>query len=285
MIDEQHEELASLYVFGLLEGAELSSFEARLAKDAALARLVRELRESSAQLAFTAPDAAPSAALRAKLLGRVDTAAAWRAERTKVVPFRTPMWLGWAAAACLAVTCAWLGQLYLGSRFEAATLRDRQTLAEFQLRTARNQIEAERLIANHQITDVTEQLAALDRQLKSESDLANLKIATLTALAGNTPQALAVAVWDPAKQQGVFTVDKLPAAASDQDYELWVIDPKKPHPVSGGVFTVSADGTSRVKFRTEEAVAAIAKFAVSLEKKGGAAPHGGPQGQVIMLSQ
>jgi anti-sigma-K factor RskA len=284
MIDEQHEELASLYVFGLLEGSELSAFEAKLAGDPALARLVRELRESSAQLAFTAPDAAPSAALRAKLLGRVDTAAAWRAQ-DKVVPFRTPVWLGWAAAACFAVVCAWLGQLYLGSRYEAATLRDQQALADFQLRSARNQLEAERLIADHQITSVTEQLAALDRQLKAEGDLANLKIATLTALAGNTPQALAVAVWNPTQQQGVLTVDKLPVAASDKDYELWVIDPAKPRPVSGGVFTVSADGTSRVQFRTEEAVAAIAKFAVSLEKKGGAAPHGGPQGAVIMLSQ
>ena len=284
MIDEQHEELASLYVFGLLEGAELTAFETRLATDPALARLVRELRETTAQLAFTAPDATPSAALRAKLLGRVDTAAAWRAQ-SKVVPFRTLVWLGWAAAACLAVACAWLGQLYLGSRYETATLRDQQALAEFQLRSARNQLEAERLIADHQITSVTEQLAALDRQLKAEGDLANLKIATLTALAGNTPQALAVAVWNPTKQEGVFTVDKLPVAASDKDYELWVIDPKKPHPVSGGVFTVGADGTSRVQFRTEEAVAAIAKFAVSLEKKGGAAPHGGPQGQVIMLSQ
>jgi len=284
MIDEPHEELASLYVLGLLEGDELANFELRLAKDAALARLVHDLRESSAQLAFTAPVATPSAELRTRLLGRLDTAAAWRAQGN-LVPFRTPVWLPWAAAACFAIICAWLGQLYVGSRFEAATLHDQQAVADFQLRSARNQLEAERLIANHQLSSMTEQLAALDRQIKEEGDLAKFKISTLVSLAGNTPQALAVAVWNPAKQEGVLTVDKLPAAAADRDYELWVIDPQKPHPVSGGVFVVGADGVARVQFRTEEPVAAIAKFAVSLEKKGGAKPHGGPQGTVIMLSQ
>jgi anti-sigma-K factor RskA len=284
MIDDHHEELASLYVLGLLEGAELANFELRVANDPALALLVSELRESSAQLAFTASDAKPSPELRTRLLARLDTAAAWRAQ-SNVIPFRTPVWLPWAAAAGLAITCAWLGQLYVGSRFEAATLRDQQAVADFELHSARHQLEAERLIAGHQLSSMTEQLAALDRQLKDEGDLAKFKIATLASLAGNTPQALAVAVWNPAKQEGVLTVDKLPAAASDRDYELWVIDPQKPHPVSAGVFTVGAEGTSRVQFRPEDPVNAIAKFAVSLEKKGGAAPHGGPQGQVIMLSQ
>ena len=282
MIDEHHEELASLYVFGLLESAELAEFELRLAQDPALTRRVHDLREASCQLAFTAPDAAPPAGLRAQLLDRLETAAAWRAQGS-VLPFRVPVWLSWAAAACLAISSAWLGQLYLGSRFEAATLRDQQALADFQLRSARHQLEAERLIAGHQLSTMTEQLAALDRQLKAEGDLANFKIATLASLAGNTPQALAV--WNPAKQEGILTVDKLPAAAADQDYELWVIDPQKSRPVSGGVFRIGSDGVTRVQFRTEEVVAAIAKFAVSLEKKGGAAPHGGPQGKVIMLSQ
>ncbi len=282
MIDEHYEELASLYVLGLLEGAELAEFESRMAADSDLADLVRELREASSQLAYTAPDAAPPPELRAQLLNRLETEANWRAQ-AKVIPFRT--WIPWAVAACLAIACAWLGQLYLGSRYEAATLRDMMAVGDFQLQSARHQLEAERIISNHQITAVTEQLAALDRQLKEEGDMAKLKIATLASLAGNTPQALAVAVWSPSKQEGVLTVDKLPAAASDRDYELWVIDPQKPRPVSGGVFAVGADGVARLQFRTEEPVNAVAKFAVSLEKKGGAAPHGGPQGQVIMLSQ
>jgi len=281
MIDEFQEELASLYVLGLLEGEDLADFEQSLARDPALARLVHELRESTAQLALTASDAAPSPELRARLLGQVDTATRWRAQN--VIPFRTPVWIPWAAAACLATTCAWLGQLYLGSRFETATLRDQQALAEFQLQSARNQIEAERLIAGHQLSSMTEQLASLDRQLKSEGDLANFKIATLASLAGNSPQALAVAVWNPAKQEGVLTVEKLPALAADKDYQLWLVDPQYAIPVDGGVFRVNpSTGDARVTFKANRPINSVAKFAVSLERKGGVPKAEGP---MVLLSQ
>ena len=282
MIDDHNEELASLYVLGLLEGAELANFELRVANDPALAQLVRELRESSAQLAFTASDAQPSPGLRTRLLARLDTAAAWRAQ-SNVIPFRPPVWLPWAAAAGLAITCAWLGQLYVGSRFEAATLRDEQAVADFQLHSARNQLEAERLIAGRQLSSMTEQLAALDRQLKEEGDLAKFKIATLASLAGNSPQALAVAVWSPAKQEGVLSVEKLPALAADKDYQLWLVDPQYAIPVDGGVFRVDpATGDARVTFKANRPINSVAKFAVSLEKKGGVPKAEGP---MVLLSQ
>ncbi|MEO6876534.1 MAG: anti-sigma factor [Opitutaceae bacterium] len=282
MIDDHHEELASLYALGLLEGAELASFEQELAQDPALARLVSELRESTAQLAFTAPAAAPSPALRARLLDELDTAAKWRAQGN-VIAFRTPIWLPWAAAAGFAIACAWLGQLYVTSRFEAANLRDQQTLAEFKLKSANNQMEAERLVATHQLGAATEQLAALDRQLKAEGDLAKLKIATLASLAGNSPQALAVAVWSPLRQEGVLNVEKLPALAADKDYQLWLVDPQYPIPVDGGVFTVDpATGDAHITFKANRPINSVAKFAVSLERKGGVPKAEGP---MVLLSQ
>ena len=282
MIDEPLEELASLYALGLLEGAELAAFEQQLARDPALAQLVSEFREASAQLAFTASDAAPSPELRTRLLERLDTAAAWR-KQSNVILFRAPVWLPWAAAASLAIASAWLGQLYVGSRFEAATLRDQQAVAEFELRSARNQLEAERLIAGHELSAMTEQLAALDRQLKAEGDLAKFKISTLASLLGNSPQALAVAVWSPAKQEGVLTVEKLPALADDKDYQLWLVDPQYPIPVDGGVFRVDpSTGVAHVTFKANRPVNSVAKFAVSLERKGGVPKAEGP---MVLLSQ
>lgn len=282
MIDELHEELASLYVFSLLEGPEVVSFEAALASDPALQQLVRELRETASQLAFTAPAAEPPSELRARLLERLDTAAAWRAE-SKIIPFAVPGWLPWAAAAGLAVTCAWLGQLYLVSLSENALLRDQQALADFELRSARHQLEAERLIASHELSGATEQLAALNHQLKTEGDLASFKISMLASLLGNSPQALAVAVWNPARQEGVLAVEKLPALAADKDYQLWLVDPQYPVPVDGGVFTVDpATGEARVQFKAGKPVKAVAKFAVSLERKGGVPKAEGP---MVLLSQ
>ena len=67
MIDERHEELASLYAFDLLEGAELAQFEAALARDPELQALVRELRQTSTTLAYTAPSQVPPPALKQRL--------------------------------------------------------------------------------------------------------------------------------------------------------------------------------------------------------------------------
>ena len=50
------------------------------------------------------------------------------------------------------------------------------------------------------------------------------------------PKALAVAVWDPKKQEGVLSVENLPALAVNEDYQLWIVDPQYPNPVDGGVF-------------------------------------------------
>ena len=220
--------------------------------------------------------------------------------------------LPWTIAASVAFACLWLGQLYLSSRAENALLQDQQTLADLELRSARQQAEAERLLAKRQLDDGAQQLAAVnarlaettrkldattgqlatvDQQLSSagkeivdlreklqtQDDLAQLKITTLASLGGNSPQAFAVAVWNPTTQQGVLRVEKLPALASDKDYQLWVIDPAYPIPVDGGVFTVDpATGHARINFHPNQRVNNAAKFAVSLERKGGVPKAEGP---------
>ena len=136
MIDEHHEELASLYVLGLLEGAELAAFESRLANEPALAALVRELNEASAQLAYTAPDAAPPPELRARLLNQLETADKWRAQ-SKVIPFRS--WFPLAAAAVLKGDDAWAARIQ-GAR-DAVTERTGATVVDRSVHDLRDQAE------------------------------------------------------------------------------------------------------------------------------------------------
>jgi anti-sigma-K factor RskA len=317
MIDERHEELAALYAFDLLEGAELASFETALAADPALRALVRELRASSAALAHTAPAAEPPAALKARILATIAARSAGEPDdeadnvlRPSASLFRTL--LPWAAAACFALTAAWLGQLYLSARSEVGLLRDTQALSDLSLKSTLNQLEAERILARRQIADSEkllvetrgqlatagqridtltgatadlgrqlgdskQRIAALTDQLKVQGDLATLKITALASLLKNSPQALAVAVWDPAKQEGVLKVEKLPALASDKDYQLWVVDPQYPNPVDGGVFTVDPQtGEARLQFKGKQPVKAINAFAVTLERKGGVPKAEGP---------
>lgn len=318
MIDERTEELASLYAFDLLEGAERLAFETSLVRNPALQALVRDLRESTASLAFTAPAATPSPALRARVLAQIATHPSSEPQpsgppSSVLIPFRLSILIPWAAAAAFAIATGWFAESLVSSRAEADALRTEVRVVAIAKQEAENQLKAERIILNQQVADTTkeladarqqaassseqlaadtlrithlsERLADLDGQLKKQGDLAQLKIAALTSMLGNSPQALAVAVWNPTKQEGIFTVDKLPEAAADQDYELWVIDPQQPKPISAGVFTVGADGQTKVQFKTEAPVASIAKFAVSREKKGGAPRLSGPQGTVIMISQ
>lgn len=142
-----------------------------------------------------------------------------------------------------------------------------------QLVVSREQIAS----ARRELTARDQRVSDLTRQLAAQGTLADYKIATLASLLGNSPQALAVAVWNPANQEGVLTVQKLPALAADKDYQLWVVDPQYPIPVDGGVFRVDpATGEARLNFRPNLPVKTVAKFAVSLERKGGVPKAEGP---------
>jgi anti-sigma-K factor RskA len=323
MIDERHEELAALYALDLLEGAERTSFEAALARDPALQTLVRELRETGASLAHTAPAVVPPLALRERVLASVSTSSPpSTAEPDNVL--RPPLsvfrqFLPWAVAACFALTCAWLSQLYMASRSEATLLRETQAVAALSLRSTEQQLATEQFLAKAQFQSSEKQLADLRAQvtqrdgqlagltqridaltgtttqlgrelgdekqrvadltarLKLEGDIANLKITALASKLNNTPEALAIAVWNPLKQEGILKVEKLPALAADQDYQLWVVDPQYPNPVDGGVFTVDpVTGEARVQFKSKQPVKTIAAFAVTLERKGGVSKAEGP---------
>jgi anti-sigma-K factor RskA len=280
MIDEPKEELAALYALGLLEGQELVRFQTELASEPALRQLVDEFAGTASQLAHTAPPAEPPAALKTRLLDRIS---ANGGPAAKPPASLLTFWLPLAAAAGFALVAVWFAQLHLVSRSENSLLHEQLALADATLRSARNQLEAERLLANRQLNDATQAIASLDRQLREQGDLARFKIATLASLLGNSPQALAVAVWDPNAQEGILSVEKLPALAADKDYQLWVIDPQYPIPVDGGVFTVDPQtGVARYQFKAGKPVRTVAKFAVSLERKGGVPKAEGP---MVLISQ
>ena len=212
--------------------------------------------------------------------------------------FRVPSFVPWAAAACVAVVAAWFTQLYSTSRTEVSLFRDQQALADLALRSTRNQLEAERIVTRQQLAELNQQnssstraladaeaqlanaraqIATLARPLKTGGGAASFTIITLTSRLDQPPQALAVAVWDQVRQEGVLKVEKLPALASDQDYQLWVVDPQYPAPVDGGVFTIDAQtGDARIRFTARQPVKTVNALAVTRERKGGVPKAEGP---------
>ena len=292
---ERHEDLAALAALDLLTPAEQAEFSAALDHHPELATLAATLRSTAAELAYSAPAAEPPAELKIRLLQTIasQTSSA-RAPVTQspspaVLPF--PIWLGFATAACFACIAAYFAQAYYNESALNSAFRDQQTLTELSLRSTENQLAAERLITQRELSDAAKhandsaahittlesRLAETKQQLFTQGTLADYKIATLASLLGNSPQALAVAVWNPASQECVLTVQKLPALAADKDYQLWVVDPQYSIPVDGGVFKVDpTTGEGRLIFHPNRPVQTVAKFAVSLERKGGVPKAEGP---------
>ncbi len=125
---------------------------------------------------------------------------------------------------------------------------------------------------------ISHQLAALQRR----SMVAETQIAMLSSKLENAPRAYAVVVWDVEKQEGVLKVVDVPKNATDHDYQLWVVDPEYKQPVSGAVFAVESDGTTKIAFKPEARVSSAKAFAVTLERKGGVPKAEGP---MVLLSK
>ncbi len=283
MTQDRQEEQACLYALDLLNHEDRSGFEARLRSAPQLRTLARDLRDTACALVHCAPRSVPPPELKSRVLTSVATRQdSARAPVLGKLAFR-PL-LPWAAAAALALSAGWLAQQYFAQRAATALLQDQASLAEVTLQSARQQFEAERLLDRQQIAALERQIGERDTQLarltadlKSQADLAALKITALTSLLKQTPEALAVAVWNSSRQEGVLQVEKLPALAPGQDYQLWVVDPQYSNPVDGGVFEVdSQTGSARVVFRARQPVAKVNAFAVTLERKGGVPKAEGP---------
>lgn len=270
MITERHEELAALRALGLLEDAERSVFESESARHPEVRALADSLAETSAALALTVPQVEPPAGLKDRIL-----AGAGAAGGGQFIAFPLLKVAPWAVAATLALAATWLATQNLSLRNENAALQSERQLAEVAYKMAQNQLSERSLLAENMITD-------LGNRLRRAEDLSRLKISALASLAGNTKEAQVIAVWDPGQQAGLLTMEKLPAIADTQDYQIWIVDPAYKDPVNGGVFHVAADGKVSLAFKPDQPVAQAAAFAISLEKKGGVPKAEGP---IVLLGK
>lgn len=280
MSDESLQELAALHALGLLEGEQLRDFEERLKSDPELRREVARFVAASAAMTLSAPAFEPPSRLKDRILASASASAASpRKQPSRPSNVIALPWVAWLSAACLAVAAAWALSRYDAERRSNQALLEQNHLAESALMQAREELVA----AKGSLALSEKQIATLEHRLKTEGDIDHFKIAALVSMLGDSPEALAVAVWDPSKEEGVLTVSKLPALKQDKDYQLWVVDTQYPHPVNGGVFEVDpATGEARVKFKGDKPIRSIAKFAISLERKGGVPVREGP---IVLLSR
>jgi anti-sigma-K factor RskA len=235
MIDEEKEELGSLYVLGLLPQNEAEQFAAAMREDARLREFIDELQASAAALAHAVPPVAPPPRVRQRLLGQIrEQRAAALSDVTSRSRFAI---LPWALAACLTILAVALAMERTRMRHEIAELRDRDALTTLRIASLSSQLQG----------------------VKGQGAIA----------------------WSTETQRGLLKLEKMPPLERNQDYQLWVIDPRYPQPVSGGLVRVDDEGNARLTFTVDVPIRNADKFAISRERMGGAMS---PEGPIVMMS-
>jgi anti-sigma-K factor RskA len=286
MIDEPKQDLLVQYLLNEVDSSTAEKIRAELETDAELREFVRETEHAFASMAYAVSPMEPPVGLTQRIL---------RSERnisrvSSPAPRSNIVWLvvPWALAACLAIACVLLGlertrlqkkSEQLGQ--ELLALRQKNAQVEGELATLQKkseQLGQELLALQQKNAQVEGELATLQKK----NVFAELKIATLKAQVAAYQTATAVVVWDKIQKNGLLQLDKLPPPAPGKDYQLWVIDPKIPQPVSAGVLKVPNNGLIRASFHPATPIDSAGAFAISVEKAGGASK---PEGQIILVGK
>lgn len=272
MIDDGRRDEAVDFVMGMLDPLEAERFRAAMRQDSGLEAEVTEIENASAKLAYAAPLHRPPPELKQRIMAEITGTSATAAARSKGT------WIPWAIAAALAVAAVFLFGETTDRTRQIASLQQENALAneeqkEIGQRLA--ELEAERA---REVAGIRRELASL----KERDAMATMKIATLKAQVSAYEKAFAVVVWDAKAQTGLVKLNQFPAAAEGKDYQLWLIDPNKPAPVSGGLVQVAPDGVAQVEFTPKQPMPGAETFAISVEPKGGSEA---PQGDIVVLGK
>jgi anti-sigma-K factor RskA len=286
MIDELKQDMLVQYLLNEVDSSTAEKIRTELESDAELLDFVREMEDAFASMAYAAPPLEAPVGLSRRIvqLERNVSKGSSPEPRSKIIWLVLP----WALAACLAIACVVLS--LERTRLQKETERAGQELQALQQKNtgieeelASLQKETER--AGQELLSLQQKNAGIEEELASlqkKNLLAEVKIATLKAQVAAYKTASAVVVWDTNQKNGLLQLDKLPPPAPGKDYQLWVIDPKIPQPVSAGVLAVPNDGLIRTSFHPVAPIESAAAFAISVEKTGGSSE---PQGQIILVGK
>ena len=237
-------DLVEEYVLGMLDGAELAAFEARLGTDRALARRVDEMRATLADFALSTPTRLPSE-LKARVMAqavRLPEAPPAVAE-TPVTPIRSPrpsrapLWLGLGLAASL-------GVLAVQSR---------------ELNREREATAAAQALAAQTATTLAEREALLARLMDP-----GVELVTLASTGAAKPT---VRVYlDRVRKSALLSIASLDTAPAGKVYQLWFIVDGVPMP--SVTFQTDAQGRALIEQVTLPA-GTVAASAVTMEPTGG----------------
>jgi anti-sigma-K factor RskA len=250
------EQLAPLYeeyALGVLEGDERAELDAHLARACSECMPgVAQARWVVAQLALSAPDVQPPAALRGKIMDAVkrsaDTASAVAPlDKPKPSAQRAmfPAW-AWVAAAALALVTGYTIRQMNNQNEQLAQLRKQMKLATMQNQALQNQLDMDRMVA----------------MVMMSPDSMPLK------LMPNDKNMPTVHAYLHPHMGVAITADQMPSMPSARTLQLWFV-PKTGKPVSVAIFRPDAMGQIALVAPVHMPPNEIAALAVTDEPAGG----------------
>jgi anti-sigma-K factor RskA len=247
-----------LLALGVIMGEACVPIRAHVAVCEDCARRLAEARGRVAMLSLAAPEEAPSAGARAKLLDRIRVGKAPAAERIPEARVRdagvkAPRWWNniWApAAAVLAIATILLW------------ITDRRI--------------------DDQLHDLQQQVAAEKLETQHMQELASMLAANDTKTAALTPTAQITKGWGRIKYNSrigmVCYTGDLPAPPPKKEYQMWIV-PEMGAPISVGTFLPAKFNDGHMCMAKMPEGVSCKSFAVTVEPMGGM-PH--PTGPMVL---
>jgi len=297
-MDERSEELATLNALEMLESDEKRVLHGSCVTDKELRAFASELEATAAELGRLVAPVQPPEDMKRRIRTKIRSRGAkfWSVSPGVMIGA-----LGWGLAAALAAASVWLwnerGKLEreLANASEmvakvlpaADTSKGQVQSLEQTVQSMRDDFEKKQASLKGEIETLRKRetedqakiakLVAAAEEMKKLNAEAKLQISLAQSEIWEYRRTEMTVVWDARSGQGVLLLDKMPKAESGKDYQLWIIDPQKPDdPVSAGVVTVDAKSIAKIIFQPVSPVSSAAKFAISVENKGGVEKRTGP---------
>lgn len=169
---------------------------------------------------------------------------------------------GWITALVGLLLAIFFFFQYLTASSEAKLQRNNAALTQIELQSLKQQLYAERILAERQISD-------LNNTTKTDP----LVFVSLIAPDTQGPQAQGVLVWAPLRQSGTLFAEQLPATGTDEELRLWIEDGSGASCPAGSLIA-SAGHTTRLDFSSEKPIKKATRFLLTREHKGATAPTG-----------
>jgi anti-sigma-K factor RskA len=126
------------------------------------------------------------------------------------------------------------------------------------------------LAQSHVIFNLQKKVHAAQSEVamwRDHDNMVQLKLASLEAQNAAYANAKVMVAWDPKMHHGYISMENMPAPPPGHDYQLWVLDPNAPAPISAGLLRMSPNGQGFVA--TQPMDTSGPGFAISLEPSGG----------------